>query len=199
MRCHILLSNAFGVAARPGKAGPCASVTIAVAALAVLCATTPALADTEAALAAERTATPLATEARVNRLVAQAGVLPGLTFVGVELTHIVHPRFDVSVSAAFGLTMQVAVIPHLRVAAGRWTFGVGVGPGLGYIELGEDTGSGVWPELLGEATIAYETKSHYLWQLRGGALAFCDGSDGVLDCSDVEVTPFAGIGFGKAF
>lgn len=136
-----------------------------------------------------------------NTVTAELGLLPGLTQLGLEYAHPYGHYFDLAGSMSLGLvldalSLQAAIVPHLRATAGSWTFKVGAGPGVAVYSYGD---TDVYPQLQAELSIEYRTKGNFVFHFRGGAYAFCDGNAGSLDCSDIDKGPFGGFGIGKAY
>lgn len=132
-----------------------------------------------------------------STLSVQAGLMPGVTVIAAEYTHVFHPNFEVAASAGIGLTLSLGVVPRIRWSSGPWRFALGAG--LAVSQAAMSGGDGVYPSAVAQATMSYVTQHGRVLQLQAGAAAHCDGDAGALDCSLIEAYPIASIGLGWTF
>lgn len=133
-----------------------------------------------------------AMELRPNSVAVQAGVLPNVSFIGVELKRSLTTHLEVSLSGSYGFAAVAAVIPRIAFPlAQHVVLAVGAGPSFVY-EKGLLEESRTYAQAIADLELDVVTADQWLLQVRGGISAYRDdGSSNVI--------PFVGLGIGRVW
>jgi hypothetical protein len=140
---------------------------------------------------AEPSAEPV--QRRASSFAVQGGVLPNVSFAGVEFRHALSTRFELSVSASYGLAAVAAAIPRIAFPIGdRMSLAVGLGPSFAYEKGGPLEDSRAYAQGIADLELSLSTADRWLLQVRTGISAYSeDGSFSAL--------PFIGLGIGRVW
>ena len=142
-------------------------------------------------LFAEPSAEPV--QPRVNSVAVQGGVLPNVSFVGVEFRRALSTRFELSASGSYGLAAVASVIPRIIFpVTERMSVAVGVGPSFVYEKGGPLEDSRAYAQGIADLVLDLVTADRWLLQVRTGLSANRD--DG-----SFSALPFIGLGIGRVW
>ncbi len=123
----------------------------------------------------------------------QAGVLPNVSFVGVELRRVLHPHFEASLSASYGFAAVAAAIARARWhLTPAYVVAAGVGPSVAYEKGGPLEPSRGYIQAVADAELDIETTEQWLLQVRVGVSAHREDHS-------LTATPFIGLGIGRTW